>query len=159
MTTRNFWPIALFSIPFAAVICGIAMLNIAFHYPDDVVVDEYYKEGMAINERIADTELAVELGIAAQIYLDGPRIRAEISGTEESLHQLNFHHVTDQNRDVAFNLIKQGEYFVALEPNSIAADMGHRGIWYVDLVGVEQGWRLKTRLKTPTTNFSLGVSK
>ena len=35
----NYWPIALFSIPFAAVLFGIVMITTAVYFPDDVVVD------------------------------------------------------------------------------------------------------------------------
>ena len=157
MTERNFWPVALFSIPFAAVLCGVVMVSIASVYPDDVVVDQYYKEGMAINERIADGELATDLGIAATIYLDGDRISAEISGSATSLHKLNFHHVTDENLDVSLSLVKQGERFVALETSDIQRQLREAGVWYVDLEGVEQGWRLSKRLQTPLTEVQLGA--
>jgi hypothetical protein len=154
---RNYWPYALFSIPFAAVLFGIVMITTALYFPDDVVVDQYYKEGMAINERIADSEKAKSLNIAAVVSLED-LVSAEITGSTNSLHQLNFHHVTDENRDLSLNLIKQGERFVALESTGVSAQMAEPGIWYVELVGVEQQWRLTKRLKTPLTEFSLGAA-
>ena len=157
ISDRNLWPVVLFSIPFAAVLFGILMVSTALFFPDDVVVDQYYKEGMAINERIADTEKAVELGVGATIYLDGDRISAEIFNSVNSVHVLNFHHVTDENRDVTLNLIKQGDRFVALEVSEIQQEMSEPGVWYVDLVGVEQEWRISKRLKTPLAAISLGA--
>lgn len=158
MKQRNLWPFALFTIPFAAVFVGVAMVSIAIAYPDDVVVDQYYKEGMAINERIADGEKAVELAIGAKILLDSSRIKADISGSVDSLHKLNFHHVTDENLDVSLGLVKQGNYFVALEDSDIQARLAEPGVWYVDLVGVEQDWRLSKRLQTPVDQITLGVA-
>ncbi|MFN3236082.1 MAG: FixH family protein [Pseudomonadales bacterium] len=155
VNTRSYWPYALFSIPFAAVLFGIVMITTALYFPDDVVVDQYYKEGMAINERIADSEKAKALKIAAVVKLD-ELVSAEITGSTNSLHQLNFHHVTDENRDLSLNLIKQGERFVALESSGVSAQMAEPGVWYVELVGVEQQWRLTRRLKMPLTEFALG---
>lgn len=157
-TQRNYWPIALFSIPFAAVLFGIVMITTALYFPDDVVVDQYYKEGMAINERIADTEKARALGVQALIHVDGERVTADISGSTNSLHQLNFHHVTDENKDIALKLVKQGEQFIALDAASLVDQMQQAGVWYVELVGVEQGWRLTRRIKTPVSSFELGLS-
>ncbi len=160
---KNYWPIALFSIPFAAVLFGIVMISTAVYFPDDVVVDQYYKEGMAINERIADSEQARALGIEAKVHLDGERVTVAIAGTTNSLHQLNFHHVTDENRDIELKLVKQGEQFIALDSASLIAQMQQAGVWYIELVGVElegieTGWRLSRRLETPALNFEMGVA-
>ena len=40
---RNYWPVLLIAIPFAAVIFGIFMVTVALWFPDDLVVDDYYK--------------------------------------------------------------------------------------------------------------------
>ena len=62
---RNYWPVLLIAIPFAAVIFGIFMVTVALWFPDDLVVDDYYKDGMAINQNIDKQLLATELGRAA----------------------------------------------------------------------------------------------
>ena len=59
------WPIILFSIPFAAVLFGIVMITTATMMPDDLVVDEYYKEGMAINRRLSAEQRAADMQISA----------------------------------------------------------------------------------------------
>lgn len=159
----NYWPIALFSIPFAAVLFGIVMITTALYFPDDVVVDQYYKEGMAINERIADSENARSLGIEARVEIEGERVTVEITGSSNSLHQLNFHHVTDENRDIELKLVKQGEHFVALDSLNLVNQMNLAGVWYIELVGVEldgieAGWRLSRRVETPANHFELGAA-
>lgn len=158
---KNYWPVVLFSIPFAAVLFGILMISTAVYFPDDVVVDQYYKEGMAINERIADSEKAKTLGIAARITVVGDRVSAVIEGSENSLHQLNFYHVTDETRDFSLKLLKQGDRFTARDEMNLSKQMNEAGVWYVELVGVElsgveQGWRLSKRLQTPVAFFSMG---
>lgn len=158
MSKRNYWPVALISIPFAAVLFGIVMVSLASVYPDDVVVDQYYKEGMAINERIADSENAKKLNIGAIIHLDGPRLKVDIDGSVNSLHQLSFHHVTDQNRDVTINLVKQSDGFSAVQTTDIQKALSLPGVWYVDLESVEQEWRLSKRLETPVDVIRLGAS-
>lgn len=155
----NAWPLTLCAIPFAAVLFGILMVSVASVFPDDVVVDDYYKEGMAINERLADSEKAVALGISAEIYLDGERVSAKILGSSNGLHQLSFHHVTDSTQDVTLNLTKQGDRFVAREVSEIQHQLSRPGIWYVDMTGVEQGWRITQRVTTPTNTLLLGSGR
>ncbi len=62
---RQFWPWFLIALPGSVVIASLSTLYIANRYSDDLVVDDYYKDGLAIN---------VELG--KQRVADGTRHRS-----------------------------------------------------------------------------------
>ena len=50
---RQFWPWLLISIPLLTVIAGVATIWIASREPVALVHDDYYKEGLAINQNLA----------------------------------------------------------------------------------------------------------
>ncbi|MFA5494132.1 MAG: FixH family protein [Porticoccaceae bacterium] len=67
---RQFWPWFIIALPASVVVAGLITVFIAFRHADTVVVDDYYREGLAINQRLAQDELAAELGVAAEIDFD-----------------------------------------------------------------------------------------
>ncbi len=54
---------------FIIVLCAFTV-TMAFHYSDDVVTDNYYKEGLAINQTLQQDERALALGLTANIKFD-----------------------------------------------------------------------------------------
>lgn len=54
---------------FIIVMCFITV-SMAFHYSDDVVTDNYYKEGKAINQTLHQDERALALGLTADVRFD-----------------------------------------------------------------------------------------
>ena len=67
---RQFWPWFIISIPAATVVAAIITINIAIKTDDGLVVDDYYKEGLAINEDKARERKAREMQISAELSLD-----------------------------------------------------------------------------------------
>ena len=55
----------IIAIPAASVIAGINMIYLAVNTDDGLVVDDYYKEGMAINQSLQRDKTAAELGLIA----------------------------------------------------------------------------------------------
>ncbi|MFT7243777.1 MAG: hypothetical protein ACI82A_001122 [Candidatus Azotimanducaceae bacterium] len=154
-STRNHWPLVLFAIPFAAVLFGIVMVSTVNYFPDDVVVDSYYKEGMAINQRIQADNKAALLKVSALIELNirsKPYIR--LDGATDSAVSLDLRHVTDQRLDQSFTLLPEqdNEYVVDAQLSDI---LSSTGVWYIELVGLDDGWRLRKRLVTPLTQVRI----
>jgi len=96
------WPWVLMLVPFAAVLFGIFMFVTALYYPDDVVVDTYYRDGQAINQLRALDDAAAAMGIAATVTADAQGARLQLRGTDEPQLQLFLYHVTDSNADRTF---------------------------------------------------------
>lgn len=148
------WPWVLMLVPFAAVLFGIFMFVTALYYPDDVVVDTYYRDGQAINQLRALDDAARALGIAATLQIDTQGSRLLLRGTDEPELHLFLYHVTDSNADRSFlfSLRATGEYVAA--DDSLAQLLATRGVWYLELRGADNDWRLRQRIQTPADTVS-----
>ena len=62
---KQFWPWFIISLPASAVIAGIVTVIIAFKNADSLVVDDYYKAGLAINGQFQLQKNATTYGYAA----------------------------------------------------------------------------------------------
>ena len=80
---REPWPWLLMAGPAAVVVAGFATLWIAVATSDGLVVDDYYKKGMAINQAIQRDVLAAQRGYHATALVapDGRTITVELSAT------------------------------------------------------------------------------
>jgi hypothetical protein len=148
------WPWVLMLVPFAAVLFGIFMFVTALYYPDDVVVDTYYRDGQAINQLRALDDAAHSLGIGAALEINTTDTRLLLSGTEEPELHLFLYHVTDSNADRSFLFMpdQPGEFVSA--DSSLAPLLASRGVWYLELRGADNDWRLRKRIETPVTSVS-----
>ena len=79
---RQPWPWFLMSLPATAVVGGFITFYLAAQGWDGPVVDDYYKQGLAINEELTRSTRAAELGIEATVKLSGltvgERVRVEL---------------------------------------------------------------------------------
>lgn len=115
---KQFWPWFIFSLPAAVVVAGITTVVIAHRHADDMVVDEYYKDGLAINRQLEKIERAEQLGISADLTIGGEQVIMELSqdaGSGELVLKLS--HPLESDRD--FQLVLQpsgdGTYRAPLE--------------------------------------------
>ncbi len=81
---REPWPWFLISLPAAAVIAGLITVWIAYRSADGLVVGDYYKAGLAINQTLARDERARDLGLNAAIMISGPAIELDLAGRLDS---------------------------------------------------------------------------
>ncbi len=154
---RHPWPWFLVGITGGAVVASLVTLAIAFENQDALVVDDWYKEGVAINRRLEKEQRARTLGVRAELLFDARRgvIEAALSGPGiEKLDavDLALSHATLASRDRVIELVKRpggryeapleggldGRWHVWLEPR---APEGHGGPLYE--------WRLASRLRLP----------
>ena len=80
------WVWLLIAIPGVSVILGITMIVLATGSPNDLVRDDYYKAGLAINQDLSEEQRAEELGIHATLENRGPGhllLRVEAPGGVE----------------------------------------------------------------------------
>jgi hypothetical protein len=67
---RQFWPWFIIALPATAVVAGLITLYIATVNRDTLVRDDYYKEGLALNQDLARSRRAADLGITAELAYD-----------------------------------------------------------------------------------------
>lgn len=128
-----------------SVITSLIFVYIAVVGADQRVVDDYYREGKAINHRFEADKLAIKLGVGASVRLDLETGDAfvDLSGLDyypETL-SLHFSHPVKSKEDLtlAMTKVNTSRYRVEL-PRKIS------GRWYVQLSSIptetEKKWRL-----------------
>lgn len=98
---REPWPWILMSGPAIAIVAGFATLAIALSTEDGLVADDYYKQGLAVNQVLRREARARELHLAATATLAGPGVRIALRGTGEHFAELRLRlvHPTRSGRD------------------------------------------------------------
>ena len=136
---REPWPWILMSGPFAVVVAGLVTAWIAVATDDPLVVDNYYKEGLAINRVLERDHAAAQRGYRAELMLsdDGTRVRAHLSGGPAERLRLTLVHPTraEMDRSVELHLLQDGWY-----EGEIGSGAAPR--WRVVLEDEPATWRL-----------------
>ena len=100
---RQFWPWFLIALPGSVVIASLVTVYIAFSGADSLVVDNYYRDGLAINQVLEQDRRAEVLGLLAELRLDATS--GELFATIDTVHPLPerlallLFHPTDSKRD------------------------------------------------------------
>lgn len=68
---RQFWPWFLIALPASVVVAGFFTLYLAIKYSDDLVSDNYYRDGLAINQQLSQDIRATELFLSAILDFEG----------------------------------------------------------------------------------------
>jgi hypothetical protein len=83
---RQAWPWFLISLPAVAVVASLFTFYLAARGWDGPVANDYYKQGLAINEELTRSSRAKELGLTAQVRLSGlgtgERVRVELKSEQ-----------------------------------------------------------------------------
>lgn len=149
---RHRWPWLLAIAPAVALVGGVVTFWLAARTGDPMVVDDYYREGRAINQQLARDRQATALGLHATVRLHANAAgtaRVEVtlaaergSGWPERL-ELRIVHATRSELDAAYALRGAGDGHYrgsgALPP---------AGRWLVQLEDPGRTWRLVDPLVT-----------
>jgi hypothetical protein len=148
---RQFWPWFLIMLPASVVVAGLSMLYIANRHADDLVVDEYYKDGLAINRQLEKKQRAEERGITATLVFSDNTVMIHTTGPvlAASLHLL-LSHPLESDRDFALELTPTG---AGLYRGSLPAPIAPRWHWTLELPG-DQGWRLDGSVEAADINHA-----
>ena len=138
---RQFWPWLLISLPASAVFGGIATIIIATQSPNALVADNYYKEGLAINQKTQRLQTAAQRGISALLRGGADSLQLELSKAAEGLGDslsLEFAHATRAELDRTIELQRiDGTIYRAAYPDL------RTGTWYVRLRPAGLDWELR----------------
>lgn len=146
----QFWPWLLIAIPAWGVVASLAMVLIANQSTDGVVVDDYYKQGLAINQHLARDQRAADLGLSAEVRIPGAGLlQVRLDGAAiERLPALTVRllHPTKAGRDQRLVLRRTagGLFEAELAP----LEPAH---WHVLIEPPAADWRLQDRLQWPDT--------
>lgn len=136
---KQFWPWFIMVPPATAVIAGLITVFIAFENADSLVVDDYYKSGLAINDRIQQQKNAAALGYAATLNrLPDNRLFLKFDNASPDVESIKLllAHPFEANKDFTISLNRQldGSFQNKSENNL-------DGRWFLRLV--DDKWLLK----------------
>ena len=152
---KQFWPWFVISLPASAVVAGIITVFIAFDNADSLVVDDYYKAGLAINDQVQLQKNALNYGYAAILKrLPDNRLFLKFdNATPESQYlELKWIHPVDSDKDFSIILNRQKDgSFQNKSINNFA------GRWYLRLSQADD-WLLKSEISSTSDTVHLTPS-
>jgi hypothetical protein len=144
---REPWPWFLISLPATAVIAGLTTVWIAVKSADGLVVGDYYKAGLAINQTLARDDVARDLALHAALRVEDGVLALTLDGRLSVYPErlaLVLAHPTRQGQDQTLALEHTGGgHYRAVFP--ALAD----GKWHALLSDAASTWRLSGVLHTP----------
>jgi hypothetical protein len=144
---RQFWPWFLISFPVISVFLGFTMVYFATNGQDTLVIDNYYKEGKAINHKLEQVRNAQELGIETQLLISNENITLDVGDNfpgDGSALTLHFYHSTLADRDFTVLLTKQaGNRYTSAVSHPIA------GKWRLSLLPFDESWKVQQEVTLP----------
>lgn len=134
------WPWLLMIGPVSVVLAGIHTTMIAFAEQDALVVDDYYKQGKAINMDLRRDRIAASMQLQMDMAYDAAKgvISGELTGLQKSeAVVLSLVHSTQPEKDVKLRVQPdaQGRFSATLPMLDIAR-------WQVLVENEQRDWRL-----------------
>jgi len=140
---RHPWPWILMSGPFIVIVAGVFTTYLAVISNDGLVDDDYYKQGLAVNQMSARDQQAVRLGLQAEVMqgAGGEQIRVMLRGKTDLMLPdvlvLRITHPTRAGVDQNVILRSTGP---GVYGGKLSAPL--KGRWHVGLEDEKRTWRL-----------------
>ncbi|HZZ93739.1 MAG TPA: FixH family protein [Usitatibacter sp.] len=152
---RHRWPWFLMAGPAIAVVASIGTAVLAIETNDPVVADDYYRQGLAINETLGREQHARDLGVTARLQFneEATRVRVLLASREPTppALRLSLIHPARSGEDqvVVVSSTAPGVFEGSLRPP-------REGHWGVELEDAAATWRLEGEWRTGTPQVMLG---
>jgi hypothetical protein len=145
---RQRWPWILISIPAVSVLAGMLLLYLAISSWDGLVVDDYYRQGKAIDQIVARSARAAELGLAAELSVTAERVSVDLAAIDPAALPdvliVSITHPTRSGHDQTLRLRgRDGVYEGAVSPLTT-------GRWNVQFEDDLKSWRLNGGISVPS---------
>ena len=134
---RQLWPWLIISGPAAVLVAGAATIWIAFASADGLVVEDYYKQGLAINKVLAREDAAARLGISADMRIEGESLSIVLKGDQPEALFVHLAHATRAGLDQRLRLAREGGGRYAAQLPPLAP-----GRWRVVIEDPRATWRI-----------------
>lgn len=139
---KHRWPWLLMLGPAVVVVAGIYTTYLAVSQQDALVVDDYYKQGKAINQDLSRDRKAAELGLDASLRYDpaSGKLLGSINSQKQPFSgklYVNLVHSTQPLKDLKLETTadQQGKFAIVIPMLDIAR-------WRVVVEGAQRDWRL-----------------
>jgi len=138
---KQFWPWVLIGLPMAAVIASVSTLFIAIENKPDMVVEDYYKKGKAINVDLTRLDNAYKLALKFRLTLTDDRLTLTqtFGETQNAALRIRFIHRTLKINDFDHLLTADGNGVYA-----VPLDKPVTGKWSIQVESFNGTWRVQT---------------
>ena len=134
---RQLWPWLLISGPAAVLVAGAVTTWIAFASADGLVAEDYYRQGMAVNQILAREQRAAQLGLSVDLELTPGKIVARLRGAAPEALLVHLAHATRAGHDQRLRLAPSQPGVYEAELPELPA--GH---WHIVVEDPRASWRI-----------------
>lgn len=134
------WPWLLMAGPATVIVAGFITMWISFSGADALVVDDYYKQGKAINQDLRRDRMAATLGLQLTLRYDAAAgiIMGQLHGTIKNAPlTLMLIHPTVPEKDMRLQVMPDSTGMF-----STALPLLERARWQVQMEDADRSWRL-----------------
>lgn len=144
---KNFWPWFLIFFPLVTVVACVFLITFAVGNGPDMVVDDYYKKGKAINLELSKFDKAKALYLHGDLQVAEQKVTFKFTkGDASKVHalKLSFYHRTIEKYDFSVTLTKNanGEFTGLF-------DEPHSGAFTVFIEPMDNSWKMKEKIQLP----------
>lgn len=147
---KHRWPWLLMAGPAIVVVAGFITAFLAVRSADGLVADDYYKQGLAVNQVKTRDDQALQSGLSGEMSHNGQQVQLYLKGHGDALPErvvLRLIHPTRNGEDQRIELAQEGAGFyrgqLQREPlgrfnvliEDLAATWRLTGVWQADNVG------------------------
>lgn len=151
---KQFWPWFVISLPATAVVAGLITVVIAVQNKPDIVRDDWYKDGFAIQQRKERTERAKALGIGFDYLLEQETLKLHLvpEGLDTAVAPIlivSLQHPTLQARDIEATaaLMPDGRYTALLQARP-------EGLYRAQISAPNSDWQINGDIQFSNTPVS-----
>src|SRR5574343_1195462 len=112
---KDRWPWILMAGPAAVIVAGVITVWLAVISNDGLVTDDYYKQGLAVNQQLQREHEAGSMGLQGDLMRAGVNVRLFLRAAGEvglpSSIRLKLAHPTRAGQDQVLEMASEGQGF------------------------------------------------
>ena len=128
--------------PFVVIVAGVITAWLAVTSNDGLVSDDYYKQGMTVNQRLQRDHRAAELGVKADMMFSGTSVRLLLTAKDHNAYPdkivIRMMHPTQAGMDQNVQMTSEGQGFYSGKMSTLPT-----GRWHVSIEEPSGQWRLQ----------------
>ncbi|MDV5168792.1 FixH family protein [Photobacterium rosenbergii] len=147
---KQFWPWFVFAIPATSIVYSLTAVYIFSQNKVDLVAEDYYKKGKAINLDLSRLRVADALSLEAQVAVSDKDINVFFNKGDLDNYpnlRVTFTHRTLANKDFTQMVSADLSGTYHFESPEII-----EGPWFVELEPFDGDWMLQGRVNLPTSD-------
>lgn len=147
---RHRWPWLLMAGPLVVVVASFITLWLAIRTDDGLVTENYYRQGLAINQTLKLSERAREMGLEAGLTMELDQIIVRLAAADRGFEppaalRVTISHPTRAGLDQVQTLTRQGDHYAG------QFRLPAEGHWTVRLEDTAKTWLMLGNIVLPAS--------